>query len=73
MDYEYQLVCSKTANTLNQKVNEMVREGWRPMGPHTHQKAHHTDVVESQVWYNVFCISMEKKSYPNEGHRRASP
>ena len=45
MDYEYKLVCTSSSNTLNQKVNDMVKEGWRPMGPHTHQKSHYQDVA----------------------------
>lgn len=70
MDYEYKLVCTHSTEGLTKKVNDMVKDGWRPMGPHTHQKSHHVDVVESTVWYNVFCISMEKKI---KDHVPASP
>lgn len=64
--YDYKLVCVGSTKALNKEVNKLVKEGYRPMGPHTHQKSNYADVVEQQTWNNMFCISMEKKAKTNE-------
>ena len=60
MDYDYKLICAPTCTGLTEKVKQAVEQGYKPMGPHTHQKSTHTDVPEQQTWNNMFCISMEK-------------
>ena len=59
--YKYELVCSASVSGLNSKVRDKVKEGFRPIGAHSHQKATHEGVVEQGVWSNMFCLSMEKK------------
>ena len=60
-DYSYKMICVGSSKKLNEEVNKLAKEGYRPMGPHTHQKSNYQDVAEASQWYNVFCISMEKK------------
>lgn len=62
MDYEYKLICEKTIQKLNSSVAEHVKLGFRPMGPHTHEKSYFNDCAMSNQWYNVYCISLDKKT-----------
>ncbi len=66
MDYEYKLICESSVKQLNNTVSGMVKEGFKPMGPHTHSKSHYADIPEPQTWNNCFCISMEKKTKSDE-------
>ena len=61
MDYEYKLICETKIQKLNETVADHVKQGFRPMGSHTHQQSHFDDCIMPQQWYNVYCISLEKK------------
>jgi hypothetical protein len=65
MDYEYKLVCDSTVKGLNNQVNSLVIDGYRPLGQHTHQKSNHSDVIEQHNWNNVFCLSMCRQKTTN--------
>ena len=57
---EYKLLCAKTVTGLNDKVTEHIQKGFLPMGSHTHQKANHEDILQTQTWEHLFCISVLK-------------
>lgn len=71
---EQKIITAHSASDLNSKLADLMKEGWKPMGPHQVVEVHHQMIYSGMqhkdtIVEREYSVSVQREHTPSEGQQ----